>query len=272
MAQSKEGRILYNKIRYSKSRVELVWIEKIDDKYVNGSINHFKEPMDSFKDALDNLSSDCIDITELDNDELIKRCEVHTVNIKYETEREIPGIIISFTLKREKRSGSISINTPYQLLKQRKEGSDEQVLDIATSEKIYTLIQEADLYRTGKKKQIDLNFEPDEFNEEEGFIVKVHQDMKGVIKPGVLVSLTRLVNNREICIQNGKEGIFHLNPSEQQIKDDDDGTVNLATFKRNGNVLILQSIKGKNIEEYEVKELNPLIIDLLTNYFQNQLN
>ena len=37
MAQEK-GRILYKKIRYSKERVELIWVEKIEENFINGSM------------------------------------------------------------------------------------------------------------------------------------------------------------------------------------------------------------------------------------------
>ena len=270
MAQEK-GRILYKKIRYSKERVELIWVEKIEENFINGSIDSFIEPMDSFKLAMAALASDCIDICELDNDDLIKRCEVHTVNIRYETEREIPGIILSFKINRENRSGSISINTPYHLLKQRKEGSDEQVLEGETAEKINTLIQEAEQYRTGKKKQIVFNFNPEENTKEDGFIVKLEMEQKGLIKPGVLISLNKLVNESSLCKQNGKSGVYHLNPSKDKVINDDKKEIDLFTFKRNGNVLILQSIKEMNIDEYKKDELNKTMIELISEYFAEEI-
>lgn len=262
-----KGRILYKKIRYAKERVFLEWTEKIDGEYIGGYIESYQEPMDTFKSSLTALAQDCIEICELGEIEL-SRVEVHTVNIKYETEKEIPGIIISFKINREKRSGSIGINTPYHLLKARKEGNDEQVLEGDTAEKVYALIQEADYYRTGKKKQIDFNFEPDEPADDD-YIVKLNPEQKGLIKSGVLITLNKLVNDPTICTSNGKSGIYHLNPNNKQIINDDKKKVDAFTFKRLDRVMILESIMDIKIDEYEGEHANVIAIDLLQEYFLN---
>jgi len=273
MAEEKTGRFLYKKIRYAKGRVILEWIEKINDKFRLGSIDDYNEPMDSFKNAFNLLAEDCITICELGNEysELIKRTEVHTINIKYETEKEIPGIIISFKIKRERRSGVIAINTPYHLIKARQEGSDEQLLDEKTADKIYELIKEADYYRTGKRKQLSIQFNQTNEANENDFVVKLNMEQNGLIRPGVLISLTTLANNADLCKQNGKSGIYHINPIDKSKTKKAKNEKNIFTLKRNGNVLILNLIQEKNIDEYEKDNLNSLIVELIDKHFKEIL-
>lgn len=270
MTDQKEGRILYRKIRYANGRVILEWIEKIEDQVRYGSIDDFNEPMDEFKKSLNILSTDCIDLCELiDNDgELQKRIEVSTVNIKYETEKETPGINISFKINRMKKSGAYSITTPYQLLKSKDE---DDFIDDDLVEKIKKLIEEADNYRTGKRKQIEIEFKSDNIQDDSAFIVKLNGELNGLLKPGVLLSLTRLANNAMICRQNGKAGIYNINPPDKENKKQNKNVDHIFTLKRNGDVLILISILNKNIEEYEKDNLNSFVLDILNDKFKNHL-
>ena len=277
-----EGRILYKKIRYSKERVILEWVEKFDDQVRSGSIDDFNEPMDSFKAALQNLASDCIELCELPGnpEELEGRIIVTTINIKYETEKEIPGINISFKIDRQKRGGAYSITTPYQLLKSKDDEKEQDAYSNILSTKIHTLINEATFYKTGIRKQIELEFDSQEeannyskVNSEltqetnDSFIVRLDQEQTGLLKPGVLVNLTKLANDESICKQNGVKGIYHINPKQKSKSKDPivnrlGHYKNIFTLKRNGNILILKSIFDKNIEEYDKDMLNPFMVEI----------
>lgn len=266
--KSNNGRILYRKIRYAKGRVQLEWMEKMDDQVRYGSIDDFNEPMDSFKNAMKDLANDCITLCELlaDN-EFENRIEVHTINIKYEAEKEIPGINISFKINRIKKSGAYSITTPYQLLKPKDDEEEQTEDNQILFNKIKLLMNEADNYRTGKRKQLNIEF--DNNNNSDSFIVKLEGEKNGLLRPGILMSFNNLVNNESICKQNGTKGIYNINPVERM------GTIkafkakNLFTFKRNGDILLLNQILDKNIEEYEADSLNSFVIDLIDEYFKD---
>lgn len=299
------ARILYTKIKISKGRVSIDYTEKVGEYFNELSMNMSQAPKKSFIDAMDSLAGDVLDICGINNkkEKLSERVQVHTVNIKYETEKEIPGVIISFKIKLPNRNDSININTPYSLLEARSE-NDLNVLDDDIKEKIFYLLEEADKYRSGQRENYEFKFqsepeateepaaEPEKIKDQkaemsnsiiagdgkifelgaEDYIVKTPEELKGVIKPGTLQQLTQLVNIKGLLNVNGKKGIYHLNPNEKGKTEGFEGQhKNGFSFKRNGNVMILDAVMEKGVTEYEPGDLNVYILDLLKHRFLNRL-
>jgi len=287
--KDQSGKILFRKVRFAGGRVNLHFTEKFETHYNELTLDMAEEPMDSFKEAMSALAEDVIEICEIPDPgkKLAERIEVHTINIKYETEKEIPGAVISFKIKRQKKSGVISINTPYQLLEERESGSEDQLLKPETAEKIHELLKEASLYYSGKRKQIVMEFKEESADQSKGedseheshlriiadtdYVVKTDQDLIGVINPGHIISLSRLVNISKLLSNGNKKGIYHLNPGKKINSPEVGKDLNAFTFKRNGEVLILTQMMEDEIESYSPKILNSRISELLNDNFKSML-
>lgn len=281
MSKKEKPKILFQKIKYSGDRVQLDYMEKFQDYFNEITLDMAQQPMDSFKEAFNDLAEDVIEMAELPDPEgkLKNRIEINSIKIKYETEKEIPGIVISFKLKREKKSGMILINTPYQLLEERESGSSDQLVSEDTAEKIYHLLAEAAKYKDGSRKQIEMKFDSSEESKEpedkkddfkyelkiipsHDFVVKTDPDLNGVIKPGFLITLNKLINIDDLIIPDERKGLFHLQNSDD-VPYVDDNPRYAFSFRRNGDVFILQKILNEEISGMAPADINKNIKETL---------
>lgn len=302
-------RILYTKIKYSKGRVQLNYTEKVEEYFNELSMNMSQIPQQSFIDAMNALAEDCLELCEINNkkEKLAERVEVHTISINYESEKEIPGMTISFKIKRTNRAGAININTPYILLEPRTDNEAEDVLNEEAAERIHDLLDEADKYRNGDRQNYEFKFQTEPELEEdpkepekkikqetsdssvngsgslitngkvfelggEDYVVKLNENMKGAIRPGIMMQLTELVNYQNLLSINGRKGIYNLNPGEKVKATNDEGKKkNAFSFKRNGNVLLIEEFMDKPIIDFVPADLNNKIMEVLQLQFHEPL-
>lgn len=150
--------IRYKKISYKKGRVYLSYSLHNEGRYSDHSMETDEEPLDTFKFAFRELEDEVLDICELPDveSELENRIVIDSVIIDYDNKNKM-GCVIHFNIRREKIIGEIKIKTPHCYLEQTKDkDKDIFLLKKQTQEKIFTLIEEADKYRLGFKKQLRL--------------------------------------------------------------------------------------------------------------------
>ena len=141
-------------VKYLKGRVTVEWMEFKGDQYYIQILDSPDEPNAAFKNALLGIRKHWLSLLELPNDEsMVKRVEVHTINISYKGADKTPYIIISANIKLAGENGSFNVNSPVRLL-----DSSESGVSISgwLKKAIDTLLEEAEKYVKGERKTINL--------------------------------------------------------------------------------------------------------------------
>lgn len=288
-----KGKILFKKIGFINGRVRLKIDERFDDEVNKSNNNYFQAPLDSFFEAMNDLAQDIVTICELPDPkkDLYERIQISEIDFDYKSQGDLPGFSIHFKITTS--NGLVDGTTPYRLLETR----EEEIKKTAKNEtiaRVYELMEEANKYLNGERQNYSFKFEePEAVNDESiveeniaknkdvnekiksniiekaEFVVKADGQMIGVIKPGLLIQLTQLVNSKGLLSNGNKNGIYILNPGpRKKVKTENGYKRNGFTFRRNGDVLILEKMMEVLIEDYSPDIINNHISSLITESFK----
>ena len=149
----------FQKIKFNKGKVRMEY-EVENDK---GDMDEFAftcgdEPKPEFKEALQALDQDIIEMCELPV-EYINRVTVTGVSFSYGGEGEVMGAVIVSQMRLNKSNVPLNLNSPHKASEPYGEDAqDEQLLDHDCVERLETLISEAEDYVKGIRAQKRFSF------------------------------------------------------------------------------------------------------------------